>query len=327
MSRSTRTGPFDGDGDHPRPVVVLSRCIEQEACRYNGQMIRNAFVRQIEPFVRFETTCPEVGIGLGVPRAPIRLERTAAGTRLIQPSTGRDLTQAMREFARSFLDGLDDVDGFILKDRSPSCGLRDVKVHAANDGGRAGGKSAGLFAEHVLERFGHLAVEEEGRLVEPRIRHHFLTRLFAFAGFRTIEARPAIPDIAAYHSRHRLLFTAHNRSGVERLDEIVSGVGVGADRVAARYRAELDRVLARPARPGAWITAAKRAFGHVSAALSTRETGFFNTLVDEHRTGRQPVQFVLGVLAGWLARIEVPGIEAHAFFEPYPSALFRLEPH
>jgi uncharacterized protein YbgA (DUF1722 family)/uncharacterized protein YbbK (DUF523 family) len=289
-------------------------------------MISDDFVRELASYVRYVTTCPEVEIGLGVPRDPIRLVQIEGDTKLVQPSTGRDLTHSMRTFADGFLGGLAEVDGFILKNRSPSCGLKDVSIHPGSGDGPPTGKGAGMFAEQVLARYGNLAIEDEGRLRNPQIRHHFLTRLFAFSSFRRVESAPKMRDIVAYHSVNKLLFMAHNQSGMRRLGEVVANAGrLPPGEVAAAYRDELGRVLARPARPQAWVNVAQHVFGYVSDVLSTREKAFFDTLLDEYRRGRQPLQSVLSVLVGWLARIEVPYMEAQTLFEPYPAELFRLE--
>lgn len=106
----------------PRPRLVLSRCLELDACRYNAVSIRAPLVPALDPWLELVPVCPEVEVGLGVPRDPIRLVREGSGTRLLQPSTGRDLTQEMAAFSDRFLGGLDYVDGFLLKARSPSCG-------------------------------------------------------------------------------------------------------------------------------------------------------------------------------------------------------------
>lgn len=99
---------------------MLSQCLEQEACRYNAQVVRDDFVRELEPFVRYIPVCPEVEIGLGVPRDPIRLVRIGDTPHLVQPATDRDLTHDMTAFSHRFLDSLEPVDAFILKNRSPS---------------------------------------------------------------------------------------------------------------------------------------------------------------------------------------------------------------
>ena len=111
-----------------RPKVVVSKCIEFAACRYNGLMISSDVVKALMPYVDFVPVCAEVEIGLGLPRDPIRVASGANGLRLLQPSTGADVTNEMVSFATSYLGSLPAVDGFVLKSRSPSCGIKDVKI-------------------------------------------------------------------------------------------------------------------------------------------------------------------------------------------------------
>jgi len=103
-----------------KPKVVLSRCLGFEKCRWNGETIPDSFIEQLKPFVDFLTVCPEVKIGLGVPRKPIRLVREGDEVILYQPATERRYTSEMVEFTEEFLSSLEDVDGFILKFRSPT---------------------------------------------------------------------------------------------------------------------------------------------------------------------------------------------------------------
>src|SRR2546422_2439127 len=110
---------------HARPTVVISRCIDFDSCRYNGQVIRASLREELEPFVELRPICPELEIGLGVPRDPVRLVSRADGAHMIQPSTGRDLTRRMNAFSAQFLGAVEEVDGFILKSRSPSCAIEN----------------------------------------------------------------------------------------------------------------------------------------------------------------------------------------------------------
>lgn len=174
-----------------RPRVVVSQCLGFAAVRYDGQVLESRFVDALRDHVEFVQVCPEVGMGLGVPRDPIRIEATAGDIRLVQPSTGRDLTEAMHRFAETFLDGLGEVDGFILKSRSPSCGIRDTKRFRPGAEDPLDDLGAGLFARAILERFPHAAVEDEARLADPGHRNRFLTRLWAAEPYpRTLRMRP-----------------------------------------------------------------------------------------------------------------------------------------
>jgi uncharacterized protein YbbK (DUF523 family) len=156
--------------EFPKPNVVISKCLGFEACRFNGEVIRDKFVSKIEKYVDFIAVCPEVEIGLGTPRPVVRLISSSRGLRMIQPSTGTDLSDSMRDFSARFLDSLTNVEGFILMHRSPSCGLGDAKYYAGPEKGAALGKASGLFAEAVIKRFPHLAIEDDARLSNLRIR-------------------------------------------------------------------------------------------------------------------------------------------------------------
>jgi uncharacterized protein YbbK (DUF523 family) len=159
-----------------RPVVVVSKCLLGERCRYDGKRISVPWIRELDAMVRFVPVCPETGIGLPVPRDPIRLVKTDRGIRLVETGTGRGLTAKARSFSRRFLTGLA-VDGFILKARSPSCAVRDAAVYEEN-GEVAEEIRPGLFADAVLGQYPLLPVEDEERLAEPTEMLRFMGRLF-----------------------------------------------------------------------------------------------------------------------------------------------------
>ena len=229
-----------------RPRVVVSRCLGFEACRYNGEILENPFLGRLASHVRLVTVCPEVAIGLGTPRDPIRIVRDDGGDRLIQPSTERDLTRPMEEFSREFLAGVGEVEGFVLKARSPSCAITDTKIHHPQ--GQAGplGEGPGLFARAVLEDFPGAAVEDEGRLADRRIREHFLTRIFTIAAFRKLKRRPTLSALAKFHEEHALLFTALNPTCLRPLGRIVANqAGLPVKQVYEGYERELVAIFAR----------------------------------------------------------------------------------
>ena len=103
-----------------KPKVLVSKCIEFDSCRYNGGIISSEVVDALKNYVEFHPVCPEVGIGLGVPRKALRLVEKDGEARLVQTETERDLTEGMREFAADQFSELGDIDGAVLKNRSPS---------------------------------------------------------------------------------------------------------------------------------------------------------------------------------------------------------------
>jgi uncharacterized protein YbbK (DUF523 family) len=167
------------------PRIVVSKCLEFEHCRYDGEIIASEAVRAMKPLVEFLPVCPEMQIGLGVPRDPIQIEFDGGRRRLVQPATGRDLTELMEDFCTRFLGSVGTVDGFILKSRSPSCGLKGVKIFSPDDKSGSSAPGSGFFAEAVRQRFPELPLEDEEGLLDLAGREHFLKRVFTAVLFRT----------------------------------------------------------------------------------------------------------------------------------------------
>ena len=126
-----------------RPIVIVSKCLGFDACRWNGVTIPDDNVERLRSVVEMKPVCAEVEIGLGVPRPPIRVVQNGGATHLVQPETGRDCSEEMRTFGAAFLDTIGEVDGFILKSRSPSCGIKDVKISRQEI--RRAAKGVGFF--------------------------------------------------------------------------------------------------------------------------------------------------------------------------------------
>ncbi|HEV8586207.1 MAG TPA: DUF523 domain-containing protein [Methylomirabilota bacterium] len=157
----------------------VSACLLGEAVRWDGGHKRDAIVVELlGPRVTWVPVCPEVELGLGVPRPPIQLAGDARAPRLVVAETGADLTARMRRFAEARLDELArlGLDGYVLKARSPSCGPAGVPVH-----GTAGATGAGLFAAALAARFPDLPAEDEDGLADPAVRARFLERAVARA--------------------------------------------------------------------------------------------------------------------------------------------------
>ena len=161
-----------------KPVVCISKCLGFEACRYDGTMLKSKAVDSIMPFIDARPVCPELAIGLGVPRPVIRIIKEGERLRLFQPETGLDLTNRMENFVENFLSSIqDEVNGWILKARSPSCGLFDTKVFASlHEDAKVVGKGPGFLGKGVLAAFPDLAVNEE-LLEDPLISNAFLEKL------------------------------------------------------------------------------------------------------------------------------------------------------
>lgn len=308
-----------------QPRLVVSKCLGFDHCRYDGSVIPDPVVDALRPWVEFLPVCPEVELGLGAPRPPVRLVRVGGEVRLLQPATGRDLTEEMRAFAASFLEGLPPVDGFILKNRSPSCGLKDAKVYAAPEKAPSVGTGPGMFGGAVRERFPDLPVEDEGRLTNRAIREHFFTAIFALARLREVVDSGQMGALVDFHTRNKFLLLAYNQARMRELGRVVANPQRRPVReVMADYVAGFRAALARPPRRPAVVNVLMHALGYVSEELSPAEKGYFLDLLAAYREGRQPLSTPVGVLRAWILRFEQPYLSAQTFFSPFPEALVSL---
>lgn len=308
-----------------RPRVLFSRCLGFAACRYNAQTIHDATVDRLLPFVDAVTVCPEVEIGLGVPRPPIRLVASLKGLRLVQPETDHDLTPQMSAFARNFLAELGPCDGAVLKAGSPSCGLRDVRLYTGTERGSPHAKAVGLFGGAVLESSSSLATEDEGRLRNYDLRQHFLTRLFALARLRDVAATRLMADIVAFHAKHKLLLMAYHQTEMRALGRLVANAeGRQPQEISKEYAVGFARALARPPRRASAVNVLQHAFGYVSDRLTARERSFFLGSLDSFRANHLPLAVPSGLMRALVVRFDIGYLADQVFFQPYPEELIEL---
>ncbi len=160
----------------------ISSCLLGEKVRYDGGHKLNRFCRDdLGGAVEYVAVCPETDCGLGVPREPMHLSGDVGDLRLVVTASGLDLTELMRTWCRDRVAALtgEGLSGFVLKCRSPSCGLAGVPI--CRQGQVTDRTGHGIFAGQLRERFPDLALTDEERLSAPALRERFLRRIGATA--------------------------------------------------------------------------------------------------------------------------------------------------
>lgn len=307
------------------PKVVVSRCLEFDEVRYNGAVIPDKAVQRMAPYVEFVPVCPEVEIGLGVPRETIRIVG-GEKERLVQPKTGEDLTTGMNAFTESFLNSIgSEVDGFLLKNRSPTCGMQDVKVYYDIDHPQVSGKSSGFFARGVLKRYPGLALEEEGRLKNFTLRHHYFTKLFTLASFRKMKVHGQMKDLQKFHSSNKYLFMAYHPGTLKKMGRVVANHDhLSIQGVFHEYEPLLYELMAEPAKAASHINVCQHIAGYFKKELSAEEKEDFQTLLKRYKEEKVPLSAVLSVLNTWTVRFRSGYLKDQTYFEPYPSDLLEI---
>ncbi|GAC1630962.1 MAG: DUF523 and DUF1722 domain-containing protein [Candidatus Acidiferrum sp.] len=256
---------------------------------------------------------------------PVRLVQVGSERRLLQPGTEVDATGGMRKFIKDFLQNAGTVDGFLLKSRSPSCGISDVKLYATTERAAAIGKGAGMFGEAILKNFPNAAIEDEGRLRNFNLREHFLVKIFTLARYRQSIFKRSASALMDFHASHKLILMAYHQQAMREMGRLLANPEKQSwEKTEAAYRDELHAALARPARHTSHCNVLEHALGYVSDGLSASERRHFLATLERYRRGRLPLSSVLTIVRSWIARFQQSYLAQQHYFEPFPEDLIEL---
>jgi uncharacterized protein YbgA (DUF1722 family)/uncharacterized protein YbbK (DUF523 family) len=282
-------------------------------------------VKKLKNYADFAPVCPEVEIGLGIPREPIHLEKDHEQIELVQPATGYNCTEKMLEFSDSFLKSLEDVDGFILKNKSPSCGVKAVKVYPKGGNSRPWTDGIGLFAAAVFRCNPLTPVEDEGRLRNYHIRENFLTRIYTLADFRENVENGDFSNILDFHRKNKLLFLSYSQIHSRKLGKLVSNSKkMPFSQLVQKYGIIMKEMLKNDPLPTANINVLMHALGYFSRDLTSPEKSFFLDSLEKYRQGRFPLLVNQNLLKSWIIRFNNEYLMDQTFFEPYPEELMEI---
>lgn len=304
--------------------IGISTCLLGENVRYDGGHKRNAFITEtLAQFVRFVPVCPEVEIGLGIPRETIHLVKRDGRIKLVGTRSDADHTAAMNRFSREKLLELREMSlsGYIFKKASPSCGLFRVRVFGKNNTPSRDGR--GLFAAALVEAFPYLPVEEEGRLHDPGLRENFFERMFAHDRLRAAFApRWKVGDLVAFHTREKLLLLAHDPKAYKQLGQLVARAkSVPRKQLAADYQAGFMTALARLATRGKHANVLQHMAGYVKKELDRAGKAELVGVIEDYRRGLVPLIVPVTLIRHYVRLYDVEYLGDQTYLSPHPKEL------
>jgi len=306
--------------------IGVSSCILGNEVRFNGGHKLSSFVRDtLGAYVRFVPVCPEVDIGLGIPRETLRLARGENDSvQLIAPKSGSNHTVAMEEYSRTKTEALsrEALCGFIVQKGSPSCGMERVRIYS--EPGRAPARNGrGLFTHALMERFPNLPVEEDGRLNDPGLRENFIERIFAYRRIRALFSGSwTMGDLVKFHSREKLLVLAHSRPSYQELGRLVAGA---KDRDPHRVAQEYERLflsgLKKMATRGRQTNVLMHIAGHFKKLLDDGDRAEISEITEKYRVGLLPLIVPITLLRHHVRRHNMEYLAMQTYLDPHPSEL------
>lgn len=308
-----------------KPNIVISKCIEHGHCRYDGSMIPSDFVKNLMDHVSFLPFCPEMGIGLPSPRESLRLISENSDVKLKSYIQGIDFTKEMIDYSNSIKPEIDSFnpDGFILKSRSPSCGINDVKVYSSI--GKVpplNFKVKGIFGQKIFDFYPDSIIEDEGRLMNFTIRENFYTVIFTMSDFRNTKKLGTMKALINFHTKNKYLFMAYSQSGLKKLGSIAANHDKKPlNDLFSSYEKQLRYLLSSKPSQNNYINVMFHIFGYFKNDISVHEKAHFLDNLDLYRNKRIPQSAVMGILAVWGVRFQRDYLKNQTIFEPFPREL------
>ena len=271
--------------------IGISACLLGQKVRYDGGQKQDHYLTgTLAPYVDWEPVCPESECGLGTPREVMNLAGVSSAPRLMTKHTGLDHTHRITQWSDAKLDDLAQrqICGFVFKTRSPSCGLRGVKVRADADG--PGGRARGLFAEAFVRRFPLMPMDEESRLYDPAARENFFIRIFTYGRWlELLDTDRSVRGLIEFHTRHKLLVLSHSPRHYTSLGRLLASPDLYPENIHDRYIAMLMDALSLESTIRKHTNVLQHMAGYFKKKLSFREKQELEEAVKQYHDGMVPL--------------------------------------
>ena len=303
--------------------VGISACLLGQEVRFDGGHKRSSFCeRDLGSHFDYHPVCPEMAIGLGAPRAAIRLVKRQGEIRAEASNGSFDVTDRLIAFSEQKARQLDFLSGYILCAKSPSCGMERVRIYGANNEGSAK-EGVGLFAKALMEANPLLPVEEDGRLCDPILRENFVLRVFAYHDWQQLCARGITASaLIRFHSRYKYLVLSHATTHYRALGKLLGNLAkADLQEVADSYIKGLMAALTLRANRRSHTNVLMHLQGYFKRVLTPAQKQELCEAIDKYRTGLFPLLVPLTLIRHYLREYPNSYLSEQVYLNPHPDTL------
>ena len=301
--------------------VGISACLLGQQVRFDGGHKRSEFVeKELSRYFSFIPVCPELAIGLGVPRKAIRLVKRDELIHVEASDGSFDVTDKLTSFAQKKTAEFGYLAGYILCAKSPSCGMERVKIYTPQGAMKEG---TGVYARILMEQNPLLPVEEDGRLCDPVLRENFVTRVFAYHDWLRLQADGiSRGKLIAFHSRYKYLLFAHQPAAYKALGKLLGdAVELPLEQLSARYISGLMLGLQHRVSRKNHTNVLQHLQGYFKKQLTPAQKAELQNTIDKYRRGVVPLMSPMTLLQHYLREYPNPYLASQVYLNPHPEDL------
>lgn len=316
--------------NYPEVTLGVSSCLLGNEVRFDGGHKQSSYIQKtLSKFFTFQTFCPEVGIGLGIPRPPMRLVATKndQGEDVVSVLDTKnqelDFTDRLKDYSENVANkGLNNVSGYIFKKDSPSCGMTRVKVYAES-GQFAHKEGVGVFADTIQKTFPLMPVEEEGRLNDVNLRENFLMRVYIYHDWNALVAEGLTPaKLVEFHSSQKYLLMAHDQDEARVIGQLVARAGIDdIHELGDKYISQLMAVLIRQASRKRHTNVLQHIMGYLSKDIDSKDKQELLDSIMSYQRNQVPLIMPLTLLRHHFTKFPNPYITKQRYLSPFPLEL------
>ncbi|MFT5084507.1 MAG: hypothetical protein ACI9Y1_002562 [Lentisphaeria bacterium] len=314
----------DSPLEAPKIPIGISSCLIGERVRFDSGHKNNAYItKTLCEYFDFQPFCPEVSIGLGIPREPIRLvsDATNGEVRCIGTKDATlDVTAPLTACAKNQFHWISHLSGYIFKKDSPSCGMERVKVYHNNNPRREG---VGIYASEILKAFPYMPTEEEGRMGDAGLRENFIKRVFLYKRWQDlIKTQPSKKLLVEFHARHKLIYMSHNQNQTRELGQLVSQIGnVETKEYCDQYISKATNIIRKPSNRKNHTNVLKHIQGYLKRTIDTDDKAELEHTIEQYRQGYLPLIVPITLLRHHFRKYPDPYIDQSYYMQPHPREL------
>lgn len=307
-------------------ILGISACLTGQQVRYDKSHKKSNFcMNELSKHVEFKPFCPEVAIGMPVPRPTVRQVINDKVIKVCRPDGSGDVTEDLRQYGRQVAEQHPHISGFIFTAKSPSCGMERVKIYHQDDDGKVTGSEAtgvGMFAKQIMDNNPALPCEENGRLNDPLIRENFVLRIYAYNTWLSyLESGLTKHKLIQFHSQYKYLLLSHSQTAYKELGNLLGTSQASVEDLAQEYIVAFMTALKQKASRRSHCNTLQHIQGYFSKHLDKQQKEELTQQIHQYREGLVPLVAPLTLIKHYLMLYPNEYLSQQKYLDPYPADL------
>jgi uncharacterized protein YbgA (DUF1722 family)/uncharacterized protein YbbK (DUF523 family) len=303
-------------------VIGISACLIGEKVRFDASNKPSNFCnKELGQHVTYKAYCPEVAVGMPIPRPTIRLIKEEQIIKIARPDGSGDVTTAIKAYGKKIASISQNLSGYVFCAKSPTCGMERVKVYSAT-GDPLQAQGVGVFSREIMKANLLLPCEENGRLNDPILKENFVARVYAYRHWQAVvESGISKHKLTTFHAQYKYTLMSHDLIAFKQLGRLLASADIAVEEMAEQYIAGLMTALKRIATRKNHANTLFHIQGYFAKHLNKEQRKELSQQIDAYREGLMPLMVPLTLINHYLLAYPKIYLAQQSYLNPYPESL------